>query len=93
MTAAKWHRTEFFFERTDEQTGAVFKVSGRTLDFDGFYKASGVPSSDTEQNLPKLEVGNDLYPFDITPKQSFSSPPPCFNLLLAPQQVPFSHPH
>lgn len=75
MTAAKWHRTEFFFERSDETTGAVFKVAGRTLDFEGFYKASGVPSSDIEQNLPKLEVGNDLYPFDITPKQTFSSPP------------------
>jgi len=75
MTAAKWHRTEFFFERSDETTGAVFKVAGRTLDFDGFYRASGVPSSDKEQNLPKLAVGNDLYPFDITPKQTFSSPP------------------
>ncbi len=79
MTAAKWHRTEFFFERNDKQTGVVFKVAGRTLAFDGFYKASGVPSSDSEQNLPPLEVGNDLFPFDITPKQSFSSPPPRYS--------------
>jgi DNA topoisomerase I len=75
MTSAKWHRTEFFFERDDKPTGAVFKVAGRTLAFDGFYKASGVPNSDSEQNLPKLDVGNELYPFDISPKQSFSSPP------------------
>ena len=75
MTAAKWHRTEFFFERVDQSTGAVFKVAGRTLAFEGFYKASGVPSSDSEQNLPKLSVDDVLYPFDITPKQSFSSPP------------------
>jgi DNA topoisomerase-1 len=34
-----------------------------------------VPSSDTEQNLPTLEKGNELFPFDITPKQIFSSPP------------------
>jgi len=75
MTPAKWHRTEFYFERDDQPTGALFKVSGRTLSFDGFYKASGVPSSDSEQNLPELAVGNPLFPFDISPKQTFSSPP------------------
>lgn len=75
MTSAKWHRTEFFFERDDKSTGALFKVAGRTLAFDGFYKASGVPSSDKEQNLPNLSVGDTLHPFDISPKQSFSSPP------------------
>ena len=75
MTAAKWHRTEFYFERDDKPTGAIFKVAGRTLAFEGFYKASGVPSSDSEQNLPELSIGEVLYPFNITPKQSFSSPP------------------
>ena len=75
MNPARWHRTEIFFERDDENTGAVFKVGGRTLAFDGFYKASGIPSSDKEQNLPKLEKGNELFPFDLTPKQNFSSPP------------------
>ncbi|HIA72348.1 MAG TPA: type I DNA topoisomerase [Phycisphaerales bacterium] len=75
MMPARWHRTEFFFEREDEATGAIFKVGGRTLAFDGFYKASGVPSSDTEQNLPVLKEEDVLYPFDITPKQNFSSPP------------------
>ncbi|MFT4592498.1 MAG: DNA topoisomerase-1 [Phycisphaerales bacterium] len=74
MTAAKWHRTEFYFERDDTPTGAVFKVAGRTLAFEGFYKASGIPSSDSEQNLPKLSVGDPLFPFNVTPKQSFSSP-------------------
>ena len=75
MTPAKWHRTEIFFERDDEKTGAVFKVGGRILAFDGFYKASGVPSSDKEQNLPELKVGCPLFPFDLSPKQNFSSPP------------------
>lgn len=75
MTAAKWHRTEFYFERDDKPTGAIFKVAGRTLAFEGFYKASGVPSSDSEQNLPDLSVGESLFPFNITPKQTFSSPP------------------
>lgn len=75
MTPARWNRTEIFFERSDKQTGAVFKVGGRTLAFDGFYKVVGVPSSDTEQNLPDVEEGTSLFPFDITPKQNFSSPP------------------
>jgi DNA topoisomerase-1 len=75
MTLARWLRTEIFFERDDKNTGAVFKVGGRTLAFDGFYKVSGVPSSDKEQNLPILEEGNELFPFDLTPKQNFSSPP------------------
>ena len=75
MNAARWHRTEIFFERVDESTGAIFKVGGRTLAFDGFYKASGVPSSDTEQNLPELQEGTEIFPFDISPKQNFSSPP------------------
>ncbi len=74
MTPAKWHRTEIFFERDDEKTGAVFKVGGRILAFDGFYRASGVPSSDKEQNLPELKVGCPLFPFDLSPKQNFSSP-------------------
>lgn len=75
MTPSKWHRTEIFFEREDEKTGATFRVSGRTLAFDGFYKASGIPSSDTEQILPDLSKGEDIFPFDITQKQNFSSPP------------------
>ena len=75
MTPAKWHRTEIFFKRTDVDTGAVFKVAGRTLAFDGFYKASGVPASDTEQNLPKLDEGTALFPFNFNPRQVFSSPP------------------
>ncbi len=74
MTPAKWHRTEIFFERVDEKTGAVFKVAGRTLAFDGFYKVSGVPASDTEQNLPALKEGTALFPFCISPKQSFTQP-------------------
>ncbi len=79
MTPARWHRTEIFFKRSDEETGAVFKVAGRTLAFDGFYKVAGVPSSDTEQNLPDVSEGASVFPFDITPKQNFSSPPSRFS--------------
>ena len=75
MTPARWNRTEIFFVRDDQKNGVTFKVSGRTIAFDGFYKASEIPSSDSEQNLPKLEKGINLFPFNIDPKQQFSSPP------------------
>ncbi len=75
MTNAKWNRTEVFMIRDDKDTGALFKTAGRTLAFEGFYKASGVPSSDSEQNLPDLQVNEPLFPFDIATRQVFSSPP------------------
>jgi len=75
MTNAKWNRTEIFMIRDDKETGALFKTTGRTLAFDGFYKASGVPSSDSEQNLPDLKEHESLFPFDINAKQVFSSAP------------------
>jgi DNA topoisomerase-1 len=75
MTNAKWNRTEVFMIRDDKDTGALFKTAGRTLAFDGFYRASGVPSSDSEQNLPDLQENDPLFPFDIATRQVFSSPP------------------
>ena len=74
MTNAKWNRTEVFMIRDDKETGALFKTAGRTLAFEGFYKASGIPSSDSEQNLPDLKESDPLFPFDIATRQLFSSP-------------------
>lgn len=74
MSNARWNRTEIFMVRHDKDTGALFKTVGRTLAFEGFYKASGVPSSDSEQNLPDLQENAPLFPFDIATKQLFSSP-------------------
>ncbi|MBT8493300.1 MAG: topoisomerase DNA-binding C4 zinc finger domain-containing protein, partial [Deltaproteobacteria bacterium] len=78
MTRAKWDSTAVLFERSDEDTGAVFKVTGRTLAFDGFYRVTGVPTSSDEQTLPELSKGQELAPFIIEPRQKFSSPPPRF---------------
>ena len=75
MTNARWNRTEVFMIRNDKDTGALFKTAGRTLAFEGFYKASGIPSSDSEQNLPELKEDDPLFPFDIAARQIFSSPP------------------
>lgn len=75
MVPAQWDRTEVRIARSDVESGAVFRTTGRTLAFDGFYKVSGVPSSDAEQTLPSLPQGQALVPFDLSPKQGFSSPP------------------
>ena len=54
MTKARWNVTTVKLNRSDKATGAVLKVTGRILDFDGFYKATGVPTASDEQTLPAL---------------------------------------
>ncbi|MEC7564099.1 MAG: type I DNA topoisomerase [Planctomycetota bacterium] len=79
MTKARWNVTTVQLQRCDQDTGAVLKVSGRVLEFDGFYRATGVPTSSDEQTLPDLTEGQQLAPFTIEPRQKFSSPPPRYN--------------
>ncbi len=75
MVPAKWNRTDLRLRRSDNDTGAEFKVTGRTLAFDGWYLIAGVPSSDTEQNLPDLKEGDELAAFAVEPRQRFTAPP------------------
>ena len=75
MVPAVWNRTELRLRRSDCDTGAEFKVTGRTLSFDGWYRVAGVPSSDTEQNLPDLKEGDELAAFAVEPRQRFTAPP------------------
>ena len=75
MTAAVWDRTEVVLRRSDTDTGAGFRSTGRILKFDGFYRVAGVPSTDSEQTLPDLKEGQTLTPFNIEPEQKFSPPP------------------
>ncbi|MBT5657554.1 MAG: hypothetical protein HOI89_07210, partial [Phycisphaerae bacterium] len=49
MVPAVWDRTEFRLKRSDQETSAELKVAGRSLHFDGWYRATGVPSSETDQ--------------------------------------------
>jgi DNA topoisomerase-1 len=79
MVDSQWDATTMLLERSDKQTGAVLKASGRVLVFDGFYKASGVPTSSDEQTLPALDEGHTTAPFAIESEQKFSSSPPRFN--------------
>ncbi len=74
MVPAEWDQTQVRI-RGGEGGRAVFRASGRTLAFDGFYRVSGVPGSGDELNLPKLGEKQALHPFHMDPRQRFSSPP------------------
>jgi len=50
-----------------------FKISGKRLVFDGFYKVYGKPSSDTL--LPEFKKGEKLTPQEIKATQHFTKPP------------------
>ncbi len=75
MVPAIWNRTEFRMRRTDVAESAELKVAGRSLAFDGWYRAAGVPSSDGEQTLPDLSEGDELAAFSVEPTQKFTNPP------------------
>lgn len=78
MTPAQWLVTEAFIEAVPKKGGptAVFKATGRSLQFDGFMKVAGVFTRFDEQLLPALEAKQDVVPLDLTPTQHFTSPPP-----------------
>ena len=77
-TDAEWDSTSVRMRRSDRDSGAVFKASGRVLRFDGFYAISGTPRDDGDQVLPDFDKGTKLAPFDIEPRQKFQAPPPRF---------------
>ena len=52
MMPARWDSTAVMLERSDKDTGAVFRSTGRVLAFDGFYRVTGVPTASDEQTLP-----------------------------------------
>ena len=79
MSDAKWNSTAIRFRRADQDTGAILRTTGRVLMFDGFMKASGVPTMSDEQTLPQLEKGHETAPFSIEALQKFSSPPARYN--------------
>ncbi len=74
MAPAEWDATTVLIEG-DAPARPVFKATGRTLVFDGYYKATGVPNGDTPL-LPALEEAQPLAPFIIDNRQHFTSPPP-----------------
>lgn len=79
MVPAQWDATTVLLERADKPTGAIFKATGRVLVFDGFYRATGVPTASEEQTLPDIQENQRLAPFNIEPQQTFTSPPPRYS--------------
>ena len=79
MVPAQWDATAVLLERADKPTGAIFRATGRVLVFDGFYRATGVPTASEEQTLPDLQENQRLAPFNIEPQQTFTSPPPRYS--------------
>ncbi|NCX99876.1 MAG: hypothetical protein EBX35_15205, partial [Planctomycetia bacterium] len=75
-TDAEWDSTSVRMRRSDRETGAIFKASGRVLRFDGFYAVSGTPRDDGDQVLPDFKKGAELAPFEIETRQKFQAPPP-----------------
>ena len=75
MTDARWGLLNVRLVRADQSTGAVLRASGRTLEFDGYLKVSGVSVNADDQTLPELPEGTATYPFCVRPEQKFSSPP------------------
>lgn len=73
MLPAQWDSTSIEIRPRD--VDAVFKATGRTLVFDGYYRASGIPTSD-DIVLPPLSESQSLATIHIDPAQKFTSPPP-----------------
>lgn len=75
MTPAQWDSTTILLHRSDRETGAVLKTTGRVLAFDGFYRVAGVPTSSDEQTLPAVTKDDETAPFALATEQLFTSPP------------------
>jgi DNA topoisomerase-1 len=71
---------------TIEADGAVFQVSGKTIDFPGFLRAyvegSDDPEAelaDQERILPAVAIGQELRCLALNPKSHTTQPPPRFS--------------
>ncbi len=53
----------------------LFKAIGRTLAFDGYFRAAGPPKGG-EQILPALDQGQQVAPVELLPTQHFTQAPP-----------------
>jgi DNA topoisomerase-1 len=83
MSPAEWDSTTVLISGGAPMAGSesrptrecVFRASGRTLVFDGFYRVTGVPGAAETATLPALKERQPLHPFAIDPVQKFTSPP------------------
>jgi len=69
MKDAEFEIQNVFFENEK----GVFKLSGKKLIFDGYYKVYGTPSKD--EMLPEFKEGETVKPEDVKYTQHFTKPP------------------
>jgi DNA topoisomerase I len=82
MEAAEIERTTIDFDSRDSQVG--LRANGSIVLFDGFltlYQEGRDDEGDDEEGarLPKLSVGQNAKPAEVTPEQHFTEPPPRYS--------------
>ncbi len=73
MQPARWNVTTLNIAAEIPQGTASYKASGRILVFDGFTRVW--PTSSNEQQLPAVNVGQQLGVVDMKAEQHFTKPP------------------
>ncbi|MCP4614743.1 MAG: type I DNA topoisomerase [Planctomycetes bacterium] len=73
MKPAKWNITNLNIAADTSVGECRYKSAGRVLVFDGFTKIWTTTSND--QQLPSIEVGQQVQPVDIKAEQHFTKPP------------------
>ncbi|MHC4206925.1 MAG: type I DNA topoisomerase [Planctomycetota bacterium] len=76
MSSAKWNVTNLKISADTPAGCCRYRTSGRILVFDGFTKIWSITSN--EQQLPSMEVGQQLAAVDIKAEQHFTKPPARF---------------
>ncbi len=74
MKPARWNVTTLTIATETSGGTANYKASGRILAFAGFTKVWATSSN--EQQLPSLEIGQQVSVVDIKPEQHFTKAPP-----------------
>jgi len=77
MKPAKWDVTNPGITAETSVGRCLYKTTGRVLVFDGFSKVWNITS--TEQQLPALQLGQQLAVVNINPRQRFTKPPSRYN--------------
>ncbi len=73
MESAKWNVTNINIKADTPIGPCYYRTAGRVLVFDGFTRVW--PISSSEQELPKMQVGQKVAAIDIKAEQHFTKPP------------------
>lgn len=73
MNPSLWNITNVSINVESAKGNCVYKTAGRELVFDGYTRIWQTGSE--EQQLPELEIGQQVKPVDISAQQHFTKPP------------------